>query len=149
MSIINNMNISSIVLNNKSFEKAILNDKIVFQTAPKEYQLSARSYNNTYNQTRVFVNDIEVLAIPLGEKGAANTTVLSGDKVTIRLTDRGSNPLTDANSNDSNIYPYWSPSNLNWFQDTNTIYDGYLAYSFYMPRSDVDMYLQYSDRIML
>ena len=148
MSIINNMNISSIVLNNKSFEKAILNDKMVFQTAPKEYQLSARSHNNTMNPTRILVDDIEVLSIPLSSYETVTTTVLAGKKVTVRLTSQGSNPLTEVNSGDPNTYPYWSPDNIEWFQDTNTIYDGYVAYSFYMPSSDVDIFLKYASVVV-
>lgn len=150
MSVINNLNISSIVLNNKSFEKAILNNKIVFQTAPKAYQLTARSWNGTMNATRVFINDVETLKIPLdtsSSQAGVTTTVMAGDKVTVRLTGKGNNPLTETNSGVPTTLPYWSPDSIEWFQDTNTIYDGYVAYSFYMPKADVDFYLKYANII--
>lgn len=124
--------------------------QLFYESAPEAYQLTARSWNGTMGSTKVFINDVETLSIPLStssSQAGVTTTVMAGDKVTVRLTAKGSNPLTETNSNNSTTLPYWSPDTLEWFQDTNAIYDGYVAYSFYMPKSNVDFYLKYASVI--
>ena len=150
MNIINNLSISSIVLNEKSYEKAILNGKIVFQKAPSTFALLARCTNYTMAPTQIYINDTLATTLALGSNISETIQVKPGDKVTFRLTSREADlTVASNNTNDSTKYPYWTPTSIKWFKDTNEIYgSSYVAYSFYMPESDAEVYVRYGTGVI-
>ena len=117
---------------------------------PTTHTLIARCTNYTMAPAQVFINDEHAVTIDLGTKIEKTLQVQPGDKVTFRLTSREAD-LTVASNNSKNpdTYPYWSPADIQWFKDTNPIYgSSYVAYSFYMPESDAEVYVRYGTGVI-
>ena len=134
----------------KGYIGDVNNKAKLFYSNVQTFTLLARCTNYTMNPTQIFINDEHAVTIALGGSIEESLQVPAGAKVTFRLTSREADlTVASNNTNDPTKYPYWTPTSIKWFKDTNEIYgSSYVAYSFYMPESDAEIYVRYGTGVI-